>query len=87
MIKDIQLEQPDPDVIRELEGLLVEAKAGEITSLIYIIGKPRMQTGSAWVGMNKQNTPMLGELRVLERDLIDKLFDLRVDPQTGETSD
>jgi len=86
MIVDLVKNEPKQDVIDTLEGLLERAKTGEIRSLAAIIVRGGT-TGNLWAGMDEDNMAVIGELRVLERDLIDSLVEIRVNPQTGERND
>ncbi len=74
---------PAQSVIKTLEILLADARAGEIQSIAYVVGTPE-GTGNGWQGMNRQNMAMLGELSVLHRDIMDLLITTRLNPETGE---
>ena len=75
---------PNPDLIGRLESLLSEAKSGELQGLAYAGRIKSSYTCSGWVGYDTGVMSTLGELRVLERDMIDLLVDIRVDPMTGQ---
>lgn len=83
-IKEIAINKPDKDVIERLEQLLEMAKTGELQSLCYAVSLPGYVTANGWVGMNKNNMAMVGELEVLKRDVMDSLVELRIDPMTGQ---
>lgn len=84
MIKEINTSPPDQNVIDKLEGLLEMAKAGEIQSIAFAMVMSDLRTGNGWAGMGKNNTGMLGEIMILERDMTDLCVEIRIDPITGE---
>lgn len=75
------------NVIDRLEDLLEQAKKGEIQSSAFVLGYPGEYTGNGWEGMYINNIKMIGELRMLERDLIDCCTEPRVNPRTGEENE
>ena len=84
MIKEINTSPPDQNVIEKLEDLLEMAKTGEIQSIAFAMVMSDMRTGNGWSGMGKNNTGMLGEIMILERDMTDLCVEIRIDPITGE---
>ena len=75
--------KPNQDLIERLETMLEQAKRAEILSMAYIVGLPGGLTGSGWINGPYSVISSLGELRILERDMIDCLVDTRIDIQTG----
>jgi len=76
--------KPNPAIIETLEILLEEAKRGELLSIAYAAGYPGQKTMSGWNGMYMDNVKMIGELQILQRDIIDLCIDTRVNVMTGE---
>jgi len=73
------------DIVETLEGLLERAKSGEIDTIAYAISRGAEYSGNGWVkAENAHVMVMVGELRCLERDFIDRNIELRIDPKTGE---
>ena len=75
------------NLIERLEELLEMAKAGEFSGMAYVLSMSENITASAWCGNTINVMATLGELRVLERDIIDLRVDTRIDPETGELRD
>jgi len=76
MIKEINSKRPNQSVINLLEDALAQAKAGDIQNVV-IFGSDGQ--GCLFNQFHIQDfiMPILGELRCLERDLIDLHCDIR----------
>lgn len=70
------LPKPDPDVVYMLERLLERAKTGEIQSVAYAAVFSDGMTGNSFHGY--QNLTLVGELSVLQREIIDIRVDMRM---------
>lgn len=86
MIVGITTSKPDQEVIDALKELLADAEAGRIQSIVYAVLLDDGSTGNGWHGMDKNNVTLLGELTIMQRDVMDCLIDLRIDPATGESN-
>ena len=73
-VEEININQPDPDVIALPERLLDEAKRGEVQSFAIALSYGNYQTGNAWAGMGKNNMAIIGELLSLQQDLLNGKF-------------
>jgi hypothetical protein len=67
----------NPDLVEMLEEALASAKAGEYTGLAYSATDRQGNTYSAFI--ISQPVAIIGELRILERDIVDHCVDLRAD--------
>lgn len=72
-IVPIPIREPVPAVVAMLENLLAMAKAGEVVSCAAVLVTPDGCTGNNYT----IGSPILliGELRILERELIDAAVD------------
>lgn len=55
-------DKPNADLIERLEGLLAEAKAGELQALVYVCSWRGNGVGSGWCGLNRNRMRIMGEL-------------------------
>jgi hypothetical protein len=78
-ITNINVNPPDPDVVKFISNLLRQAKSGQIQSVAAVIGYPNNHTGNGWAGMNKSNMAMVGETEALKTELISCFISSRVD--------
>lgn len=58
VIKDV----PSQDLIERLEGLLAEAKTGELQALVYVCSWRANSIGSGWCGLSRNRMRIMGEL-------------------------
>jgi hypothetical protein len=73
-------------IVEVLEDLLEKAKSGDIDAMAYIVSRGSEFSGNGWVKAADSNVMvMIGELRCLERDFIDREVELRINPETGES--
>jgi hypothetical protein len=73
-------------VVEVLEDLLEKAKQGQIDCIGYIVSKEDEFSGNGWAISEKTNRMVvLGEIRCLERDFMDREIELRINPETGES--
>lgn len=70
------LQKPNPDVIAELENLLEQAKSGELRSIVYVVSTNDLCTGNGWANI-ENIMRIIGELRVLEAELINGFVETR----------
>ena len=75
MIKEIKPE-PSKELIEMLESILDHAKSGRIQSCAIVTCNSDATTGNCFVA-DFFPSSMIGELRILERDLIDLKIDIR----------
>ena len=75
---------PNQDVIERLEELLDQAKSGELRGIVYATRTTGNRTGSGWANIDDGVMALIGELIVLQRDFLDSMVDLRINPKTGE---
>ena len=68
---------PDPEVINALEELLEDAKAGKLVDYALIGYRLNGELVSTFQ-INNHIMAMIGELRVLERDILDCCVDKRM---------
>lgn len=85
MIEELLINKPDQAVIDFIKQLLLEAESGELQSIAVVTSLSGYRTGNGWMGMNKNNMAIVGEIEVLKRDVMDLLIELRVNPETGDT--
>lgn len=69
-VHEIKIDIPDDDVIEELHHLLNEAKSGRLQSIAYAVSYRNHLTGNGWAGMGKNNLAVLGEVTVLQHEMI-----------------
>ena len=62
--------KPVPDVIAQLESLLADAKSGELQTFAFAAVQDKGFVSSGFAG-NYDFTTIIGELRVLERNIMD----------------
>lgn len=55
-------DKPNADLIERLEGLLAEAKAGELQSIAYVASWRGNDICSGWSDMPRNRTRIMGEL-------------------------
>lgn len=70
MIKKINTKIPNKNIITTLEGLLDRAKKGDIQAVAIAIVNHRCTTSNVFDG-NYYPLALIGELRLLERDVVD----------------
>lgn len=69
-VKEITIE-PDQDVIEYLEGLLIEAKAGDLQSFACVRYYSDNSTTNGWIGLGKNTRLMMAELLIMSQLLTD----------------
>jgi len=79
MITEINTLKVNKNAISVIENILERAKAGEVQSIIALGVDGE---GNCWnqFGIDSKALILLGELRLVERDLIDLFLDTRVAP-------
>tara|TARA_Y100000780_G_scaffold112139_1_gene101293 strand:- start:1167 stop:1424 length:258 start_codon:yes stop_codon:yes gene_type:complete len=70
---------PNQELVGMLESLVEEAKTGSIQSAAVCVVKSNCATGNCFVG-DYYPASLIGELRILERDLVDLCVDTRLKP-------
>jgi len=78
--------KPVPDVIEFIEGLLEQAKSGDLVGIAIIGVMSDGCSGNGWNSIEENVMKVLGEISVLQRDIMDVNVDLRIDPVTGDGS-
>lgn len=77
-IEDIKDKTPNPNVIRQIEKMLEDAKAGNIRSLVTIAGWDDDSWTHAWA-LDRRNTRlrMIGQIATLQHEALtnEALFD------------
>jgi len=77
-VANIKDKTPNPSVIRQLEKMLEDAKAGEIRSIVTIAGWDDDSWTHAWA-LDKRNTRlrMIGQIATLQHEALtnESLFD------------
>jgi hypothetical protein len=76
--------KPDTDVIASLERLLDMAKRGDIHAVAYACVHPGENTSSGWASLYECRVTVIGELSLLQRDVMDTGCLPFINPQTGE---
>lgn len=77
-VKEVKSNQ-NPAVVEMLENLLEQAKLGEIQSLAIAGLSPSAESFNCFVG-DYYPIALIGELRILERDVVDLCVDTRRKP-------
>jgi hypothetical protein len=77
VVSPVELAQKSPECIEVLENLLDLAKQGEILSVAVAFAGPAATTGTVF-HCHTRPVAMLGEIRLLERDIIDVCVDTRM---------
>ena len=71
-VTEINIRQPREGLIKHLEGLVEQAKTGELTGIIAVSLWQGGNVGSGWSLPNGHNLrTMIGEMTVLQHNLID----------------
>ncbi len=78
MSEDIKqaMHEPSPHIIEMVEGLLEDAKAGKVVAVAFAGVYTNAQSFNTFIG-DYYPMHLIGELRVLERDVVDCCVDTR----------
>ena len=74
IVKEINLNKPNDDVIGILEELLEDAKSGEINAIVFVTSNQNFCTGSGWANPSHGVVAMVGELEGRKARLIEEFF-------------
>jgi len=70
-VKNVKDLTPNPELIKQLESMLRDAKSGELRSIVSVCAWDDDTTSNAWIH-DKRNTyrRILGELSMLQHDFV-----------------
>jgi hypothetical protein len=58
--------EPDEEIVERLEGLLAEAKSGQLTGMAYAVTRPGDSVGTGWAGMYGTTFSLGGAILMLQ---------------------
>lgn len=64
------VDQPQPLLVKQLEGLLIEAKSGELQSIVYVCDWRANYVSHGWSAIKKNRTRLIGELEQVKWHLL-----------------